>query len=63
MNAPIRTLLTLALLGAFAVTLTACNTMSGLGKDTAALGNKVEEKAEEHLDDDDDDTPDRLQLP
>lgn len=36
----------LLLLAAFSVaTLTACNTMEGLGKDVKKLGQKVEEKA------------------
>ncbi len=39
-------------LGALAIlailNLTACNTMSGLGKDVSKLGGKIEQKADEH---------------
>ena len=28
--------------------LSACNTMSGLGKDVSKLGDKIEQKADEH---------------
>lgn len=32
---------------AYATTLTACNTMEGLGKDVQTLGTKIERKADE----------------
>ena len=41
-----RTLTWLVLL-TYAVLLTGCNTMQGLGKDVSNLGNKIEKKAEE----------------
>jgi predicted small secreted protein len=31
---------------------TACNTMRGLGKDTTVVGEKIEEEADRHIDDD-----------
>ena len=34
------------LLGAFVLSLTACNTMAGVGKDTQAAGEKIEKEAE-----------------
>jgi entericidin A len=40
-----RVLVSLALLLASAVLLSACNTMEGLGKDTRKLGEKIEDKA------------------
>ena len=33
---------------AFAVLAAGCNTMSGLGKDVSKLGDKIEQKADEH---------------
>lgn len=35
---------------AIACSLGACNTMSGLGKDTQKAGEKLEEEAERHID-------------
>jgi predicted small secreted protein len=29
----------------------ACNTMRGVGKDTEAVGDKIQDEAEEHMDD------------
>ncbi len=41
-------LITLALITAFSMaTLTACNTVAGVGKDVSAVGNKVAGKAED----------------
>ncbi|MDQ3205276.1 MAG: entericidin A/B family lipoprotein [Pseudomonadota bacterium] len=41
-------LITLMLLGLFSMgTLTACNTMAGLGEDVQAGGEKLEDKAED----------------
>ena len=37
----------LAMLGAGVMSLSACNTMQGLGKDISKLGDKIENKAEE----------------
>ena len=40
--------LALALLAAFSTaTLTACNTVSGMGKDVEAVGDKVDDKAQD----------------
>lgn len=39
--------LTLLVLLTYAMMLSACNTMEGLGKDLSKLGNKIEKKAEE----------------
>ena len=39
--------LTLLVLLTYAMLLTGCNTMQGLGKDMSTLGNKIEKKAEE----------------
>ena len=33
---------------AFAVLAAGCNTMSGLGKDVSKLGDKIDQKADEH---------------
>lgn len=49
-----RTLSITLLLCVFALATSACNTMSGLGKDTAALGENIEREAESHIDDEDD---------
>jgi predicted small secreted protein len=32
--------------------LSACNTMRGVGKDTEAVGDKIQDEAEQHMDDD-----------
>lgn len=39
------------LLGTFAFSITACNTMAGVGKDTQKAGEKIEKEAERHTDD------------
>ncbi|HVO90014.1 MAG TPA: entericidin A/B family lipoprotein [Casimicrobiaceae bacterium] len=44
----IRRLLALALLGAFASTIAACNTIEGVGKDVKATGEAVEKAAEKN---------------
>ncbi|MFN7213835.1 MAG: entericidin A/B family lipoprotein [Lysobacteraceae bacterium] len=33
----------------------ACNTMRGVGKDTEAVGEKIQDEAEQHMDDDEKD--------
>lgn len=53
MNTTIRNLSVLLLAAVFAFGLGACNTMSGLGKDTQKAGEKIEKEAERHTDDDD----------
>ena len=45
---PMKRLIPLLLLAAFsASTLTACNTMSGVGKDIEAAGDKIDDKAQD----------------
>jgi predicted small secreted protein len=61
MNAKIRKISTLLLIGAFAFGVGACNTMKGVGKDTEQAGKKIQQEADEHKRDDnrkDDDRPD-----
>jgi predicted small secreted protein len=36
------------------LSLGACNTMRGVGKDTEAVGKSIQDEAEQHLEDDDD---------
>ena len=36
------------LLLTFAVAVTGCNTMEGFGKDVSKLGDKIEQKADQH---------------
>ena len=44
-------LLALLLLSLFSLgTLTACNTMAGVGEDIEAAGDKIEDEAEGHID-------------
>jgi len=44
-------LIALMLLSLFSMgTLTACNTMAGVGEDVGAAGDKIESEAEGHLD-------------
>lgn len=57
MNAILRTVTLLLTLGVFAAAATGCNTMRGVGRDTAAVGEKIEEEADRHLDDEPDRTP------
>jgi predicted small secreted protein len=49
-SSPLRTFATLLLIATFSLGLSACNTMSGLGKDTQKAGEKVEKEAERHID-------------
>jgi entericidin A len=49
-SASLRTFAALLLIATFSLGLSACNTMSGLGKDTQKAGEKVEEEAERHID-------------
>ncbi len=50
MNREIRKLIVLLVIGAFAFGATACNTMSGVGKDTQRAGKKIEKEAERGVD-------------
>lgn len=43
-----KALYTLAILAVLTVSLSACNTMEGLGEDTQAAGNKLERAAEDN---------------
>src|SRR5690606_18419869 len=48
---PMKRLLALLLLSLFSMgTLTACNTMAGVGEDIEAAGDKIEDEAEGHID-------------
>jgi entericidin A len=57
MNASLRNLSALFLLGAFVFGLTACNTVHGIGKDTQKAGEKIQKEADEHKDGDGSDRP------
>lgn len=52
MNKTIRHLSVALLAATFLFGLAACNTMSGLGKDTQKAGEKIEKEAERHVDED-----------
>ena len=52
MSTSIRGLVRLLALACLAASLLGCNTMSGIGKDTAAVGEKIEKEADRHIDDD-----------
>lgn len=49
-------LVVLALLAT--LSLGACNTMRGVGKDTEAVGESIQDEAEQHLEEDDEDDED-----
>ena len=49
MNTTIRRILVVLLIGTFSLSLAACNTMRGVGKDTEKAGEKIQEEAEEHM--------------
>ncbi len=51
MNSHTRKLSLLLLTCAFAFSLSACNTMKGLGKDTERAGEKIQKEAGRHDDD------------
>lgn len=53
MNTNARKMLVPLLLGTLAFALSACNTMRGVGEDTEAAGDKIQEKADAHIDDKD----------
>ncbi|MGH8106028.1 MAG: entericidin A/B family lipoprotein [Arenimonas sp.] len=40
--------LALLLLSIFIMSITACNTVAGIGKDTQKVGEEIEEEAEKH---------------
>lgn len=52
MNPIIQKFFVLTLLASFALVMTACNTMRGVGRDTSAVGKSIEREAERHIDDD-----------
>lgn len=52
-------ILNLLLLGILTFSITACNTMHGLGKDTEVVGEKIQDEADEHIDEDKADDDDR----
>ena len=47
-----RKIIAAVLLSAFVLSITACNTMAGVGKDTKKAGEKIEQEAKEHKDKD-----------
>ena len=47
---PPRNVLMIGLALAATLMLGACNTMRGVGKDTEAVGDKIQDEAEEHMD-------------
>lgn len=51
MNSTIKKIFAAALLAAFVLGSTACNTMAGVGKDTQKAGEKIEKEADRHIDD------------
>ncbi len=53
MNINVPKLLPVLLAGAFALSLSACNTMKGLGEDTEVAGEKLQKEADSHIDDKD----------
>ena len=52
MNTHVRKMLVSLLIVGFGLGLGACNTMRGLGKDTEVAGEKIQDEAERHIDDD-----------
>jgi predicted small secreted protein len=42
----------LLLMSAFVLNISACNTMSGVGKDVTKAGDEITEEADEHIDND-----------
>lgn len=52
MNTHVRKMLVSLLILGFGLGLGACNTMRGLGKDTEVAGEKIQEEAERHIDED-----------
>lgn len=46
-----RKILMIGLALAATLMLGACNTMRGVGKDTEAVGDKIQDEAEQHMDD------------
>jgi predicted small secreted protein len=62
MNTHARKLLPILLVSVFALSLSACNTMKGLGEDTEVAGEKIQKEADSHIDDKDesDDRRNRL---
>jgi predicted small secreted protein len=53
MNINVPKLFPLLLVSAFALSLSACNTMKGLGEDTEVAGEKIQKEADSHIDDKD----------
>lgn len=54
-NHPLRNVLTISAALAALLVLGGCNTMRGVGKDTEAVGDKIQDEAEQHLEDDEED--------
>ncbi|MCK7593061.1 hypothetical protein [Pseudomarimonas salicorniae] len=54
MNLSIGRVAVLLLIILLAVMLSACNTLRGVGRDTAVVGEKIEKEADRHIDDEND---------
>jgi predicted small secreted protein len=52
MNTQIRKNLIVLLIGGFVLTLVACNTIKGVGKDTEVAGEVIQKEADRHIDKD-----------
>ena len=48
MKSTIQKISIVLMLSAFVMSLTACNTVAGFGKDTQKVGEEIEEEAEKH---------------
>ncbi len=48
MKSTIQKISVVLLLGTFVMSLAACNTVAGFGKDTQKVGEEIEEEAEKH---------------
>jgi predicted small secreted protein len=52
MNSAIRKASIVIAVAALVCSVSACNTMKGLGKDTTVVGEKIENEADRHIDED-----------
>lgn len=50
MKTHIHMILGLLLLGLLTFSISACNTMHGLGRDTEVVGEKIQDEADQHID-------------
>lgn len=63
MSTSVRNISVLILASAFAIGLSACNTMHGIGKDTEKAGEKIQKESDEHKGDDKDDSRPSAMMP